>query len=104
MKKNNTLKTKLSSSGPDPVQVNSKCLQCHIKLNLFLRIRRSGPGADSIIASYHHHHQGNFHFHLKLQISLKDNLQNVQDISDVMDQDMDHDQDQDQDKDQYQDK
>ena len=44
----------LSSSGPDPVQVNSKCLQCHIKLNLFLRIRRSGPGADSIIASYHH--------------------------------------------------
>ena len=56
----------MSSSGPDPVQVNSKCLQCHIKLNLFLRIRRSGPGADSIIASYHHHHPPR-----KLSLSLK---------------------------------
>ena len=45
----------LSSSSPDPVHVNSKCLQGHIKLNLYLRIRRSGHGADSIIATYHHH-------------------------------------------------
>ena len=49
----------------------------------------------------------NFHLHLKFQISLKDNFQNVQDIfrtiSDVMDQDMDHDQDQDKNHDQDQD-
>ena len=32
----------LSSSGPDPVQVISRCLQGHIRLNLYLRIRRSG--------------------------------------------------------------
>ena len=36
----------LSNSSPDPVQVNSKCLKGHIKLNLYLRIKRSGPGDD----------------------------------------------------------
>ena len=43
----------LSSSGPDPVQVNSRCLPGHMNLHLYLKLERSGPGADSIIATYH---------------------------------------------------
>ena len=43
----------LSSSGPDHVQVHSKCSPGHLKLDLHLRFKRSGHGSNSIIATYH---------------------------------------------------
>ena len=46
------LYTKLSSSGPDPVQMTTRSLQTQP----LSQVTRSGPRADSIIAIYHHHH------------------------------------------------
>ena len=37
------IKSILSNSGPDHLQVNSRCLSGPFQLNLYLRFRRSGP-------------------------------------------------------------